>query len=404
LDGLLEDRTMKDRNKRFENQPAKPVVVVSAVNVVELGTLSVLKDALSVLSACYGRQYDLVAVVHRRDLFDLPGVRFLEYPSIKPSWLRRLKFEYFDLRKLSRELRPYLWLSMHDISPTVAAETQAVYCHNSSPFYRFRWRDLWLEWKVALFTLFYGSLVGINIKRNRWVIVQQDWMRREFRRRYGVDHIVVAHPETAAPQAPAPASEADEGGGRRYRFFYPCFPRSFKNVETLLRAAEIVERDSRLKFEVWLTFDGAENRYAAGLLRRFRSLRSAKFLGRLSREQVFKRYAEADCLVFASQLESWGMPISEFRPFQKPMLLADLPYAHETVGSHRQVAFFAPPDAQELAQLMKAAIEGEAPFGRVIASHIEPPYCRSWEELFKLLLAGSAEEAAAPHLQPYSAA
>jgi glycosyltransferase involved in cell wall biosynthesis len=372
----------------------KPVVVVSAVNVVELGPLSILKDALNVLSACYSREYDLVAVVHRRNLFDIPGIRFLEYPSIKSSWLKRLKFEYFDLRKLSRELSAYLWLSMHDMSPRVSADIQAVYCQNATPSFRFRLRDLWVEWKVALFTLFYGYLFGINIKANRWVIVQQSWIRGEFRRRYGVDHIVVARPETATPARLAGMSESEKDDGRHYRFFYPCFPRSFKNVETLLEAAEMLERDGRLKFEVWLTFDGTENRYAAGLVRRFRGLQCAKFLGRLRRDQVFDRYAEVDCLVFASHLESWGLPISEFRQFEKPMLLADLPYAHETVGNYSQVAFFAPRDARQLVQQMKTAIEGEALFGCAVAPHIEQPYCKSWEELFELLLARVSAEGA----------
>jgi glycosyltransferase involved in cell wall biosynthesis len=145
-----------------------------------------------------------------------------------------------------------------------------------------------------------------------------------------------------------------------------------------------------LSFELWLTFDGSENRYSAWLRRRFGALQRVKFLGMLKRDEVFELYEQADCLVFPSRLETWGMPISEFKAFHKPMLLADLPYAHETVGGYDQVAFFAPTDALLLADKMRAAVKGRAIFGQVPAPKIEPPYCKSWRELFGMLLSNSA--------------
>lgn len=368
----------------------KPLVVVSAVNIVELGPLSVLKDALRVLSAHYRDEYELVVLVHRQALFDIPGIKFLGYPEVKSSWLKRLKFEYFELRELSRKLHPYLWLSMHDISPRVTAANQAVYCHNAAPFYRFRFRDLLMDWKFASFTLFYGYLYGINIRKNRWVIVQQDWLRQAFRRRYGIDRIIVAHPEEVESRPSPAASTKRKSRQENYCFFYPCFPRVFKNIETLLRAAQILEKHGGVHFELWLTFDGSENRYSARLARRFGSLQGVKFLGLLKRDEVFERYAQADCLVFPSRLETWGLPISESKAFHKPMLLADLPYAHETVGSYDQVAFFPPTDPQLLAEAMRAAVEGRTIFGQVFMPEIEQPYCESWRDLFGVLLSKSA--------------
>jgi len=367
----------------------KPAVVISGVSFSEMGPLSVLKDALRVLAEQHSDDYELIAIVHRSALFDIPGIKFLEYPEVKSSWLRRLKFEYLDLHRLSEQLRPYLWLSMHDISPRVTATMQAVYCHNPAPFFRLRFQDLRLDWKFALFTLFYGYLYGINLRRNKWVIVQQDWLRQAFRRRYGIDRIIVAHPEERAAHASA-AWNGKKSEGRNYCFFYPCFPRVFKNVESLLLAAELLEKNGQSSFELWLTFDGSENRYAAELVKRFALLKRVKFLGLLKREEVFERYGAADCLVFPSLLETWGMPISECKTFHKPMLLADLPYAHETVGDYDQAVFFPPAAPQLLAEKMRAASAGETIFGRVSAAKIAPPYCESWRELFQMLLADAS--------------
>src|SRR5664279_2638516 len=129
----------------------KPRIVISGVNLTEMGTLAVFRDALKSVAAEHAEQYEIVALVHRRELFDTPDVTYLEFPHIKVSWLRRLRFEYHDLKKLSQQLAPDVWLSMHDMTPNVSAKVQAVYCHNPSPFYRFRWSNAMLDWKFGLF-------------------------------------------------------------------------------------------------------------------------------------------------------------------------------------------------------------------------------------------------------------
>ena len=108
-----------------------------------------------------------------------------EFPNSKRSWLHRLYYEYIRFRSLSAALRPQLWLSLHDMTPNVHAERQAVYCHNAAPFYRLRFQDAVLEPRFALFVLLYGMLYSINLGKNRFVIVQQQWMRREFESRFG---------------------------------------------------------------------------------------------------------------------------------------------------------------------------------------------------------------------------
>jgi glycosyltransferase involved in cell wall biosynthesis len=363
----------------------KPQIVVSAVNVSEMGPLTILKEVLAHLAERYAGDYEVIALVHRRSLFDIPKVVYLEFPQIKGSWFRRLKFEYYDLKGISRGLNAKLWLSLHDMTPNVIAACQAVYCHNPSPFCAFRWRDAMHDPTFGAFTLFYRFLYAINIKRNDYVVVQQDWMRDKFKSRYGVKKVIVAHPKVrSAPMQMKDVHEPRPDGATR--FFYPSYPRVFKNAELALEAAVILEGLGSAVFELWLTFDGSENSYAADLVRRYGGLKSVRFLGLLSRSDVFDRYSEAECLLFPSRLESWGLPISEFKSFQRPILAADLPYARESVGSYDQVAFFDPKDARKLAQLMKSVIDGRGEFESVCASPIEPPFVPDWASLFEMIL------------------
>lgn len=366
-------------------QYVKPQIVVSAVNFSEMGPLTILKEVLTYLAEQYAADYEIVALVHRQSLVDIPKVTYIEFPEIKGSWLKRLKFEYFDLKGISRGLNAELWLSLHDITPNVIAARQAVYCHNPSPFCPFRLRDALHDPTFGVFTLLYRFLYEINIKRNDYVVVQQNWMRDEFKSRYGVKNIIVAH-----PVVPSTAARPDEGQKPRpdgkTRFFFPSYPRVFKNAELALEAAAILERSGIGNFELWLTFKGTENSYAAGLVKRYAGMKSVQFLGLLARSEVTDRYSQAECLLFPSRLETWGLPISEFKPFQKPILAADLPYARESVGSYDQVAFFDPNDPQELARLMRSIIEGRGEFESVRASLIAQPFSPDWAGLFEIML------------------
>ncbi len=349
-----------------------------------MGPLAVFRDALKSLADSNGKRFDIFALVHRRDLFDVKGVAFLEFPRISSSWLARLKFEYWSSKQISRQLKPCLWLSMHDITPNVTADVRAVYCHNPAPFYRPRCFEFFADPKIVLFSLFYGFLYRFHIQHNDYVIVQQNWMREKFQRLYGVRGVVVAHPSVDVPKPlSAPVRSLSP---RPYRFFYPAAPRTFKNPEVCLQAARLLEQRDFTNFELWLTFDASTNRYASTLAKQFSDIRSVRWLGSLSRERVFELYQEADCLLFPSRMETWGMPITEFRNFGKPILVADKPYAYETAGGYDLAKLFDPDDASNLANLMVQAANGEPIFRKLPEAAIEPPYARNWMELWELLL------------------
>jgi hypothetical protein len=213
--------------------------VLSGVNFTEMGPLTVFKEALTSLATTYTDRYEIIALVHRKSLFDTPGVTYMEYPEIKSSWLKRLRFEYYACRSISEEINPCLWFAMHDMTPNVRANVRAVYCHNPAPFYPFSLNEALLDWRFGLFTLVYRFLYRINIKSNDFVVVQQDWLRMEFNARYGVRNVVVAHPSVEHLAIPEATGQLESRGP--YRFFYPAYPRTFKNMEQVLKAAQRLE-------------------------------------------------------------------------------------------------------------------------------------------------------------------
>jgi glycosyltransferase involved in cell wall biosynthesis len=362
----------------------KPRILLSGVNLTGVGPLAVFRDALASVATDYGSEYEVIALVHRRDLFDIPGVIYLEFPDVKSSWLARLNFEYRSAKEISLRLQPKVWLSMHDITPNVFAQIRAVYCHNPAPFYSFHFSEALLDWKFGLFMLFYSFLYRINIHSNDFVIVQQNWIREQFSRRYRVQNIVVAHPNVKLPIRAEDCGRKELGSP--YKFFYPAFPRTFKNLEVCLEASRILQRRGFSRFEVWLTLDASVNKYASDMVKRFSDVRSVHWLGLLPRDRVFELYQAADCLLFPSKLETWGMPITEFSTLGKPIIVSDLPYAHETVAGHKKVAFFDPDEPNDLANLMEKAATGRSVFAAAPEVNIQEPFARNWSELWSLLL------------------
>jgi glycosyltransferase involved in cell wall biosynthesis len=196
--------------------------------------------------------------------------------------------------------------------------------------------------------------------------------------------IIVAHPQTdlgiSSEKQVHPVLELSNA------FFYPAFPRVFKNFEVICKASEILLKEGMYNFQVKFTISGDENRYSRHIFNSFRHIKNIKFLGIQSRDAVFDLYNSANCVIFPSKLETWGLPITEFKKYNKPILLADLPYAHETLGMYDKAKFFHPDNYEQLADAMKELINRTAVFEKTEANIIPAPFAQNWKELFDILL------------------
>jgi glycosyltransferase involved in cell wall biosynthesis len=136
------------------------------------------------------------------------------------------------------------------------------------------------------------------------------------------------------------------------------------------------------RFEVLLTTSPDFNRYSRWLHRRWGHVKSIRFCGFLPKAELEALYASTSCLVFPSQVETWGLPISEFAKTGRPMLLADRPYAHETAGGSASTAFFDPDEPQQLKQLMLQLLLGDhSNLQDIKPTMPQPPIAHSWNEV-----------------------
>lgn len=135
-----------------------------------------------------------------------------------------------------------------------------------------------------------------------------------------------------------------------------------------------VKRDD----EIWITYGGAlNNSYDFDVI-------LTSFIGIQKREAVFNIYKEINCLLFPSKLETWGLPLSEFKIYNKPIIAADLPYAKETLGDYRKVCFFNPDSSIDLANRMLDLINKKLTYDTI--KKVESPDVIGWSELLNILI------------------
>ncbi|MDV3550375.1 glycosyltransferase [Elizabethkingia anophelis] len=366
----------------------KKTIVISAVNLVEAGTLSILRDCLSYLTALAEQNdYRIVAIVYKKELVFFPNIEYIETQWPKKRWVNRLWYEYVSMKKISKELGPVdLWFSLHDTTPSVMARKRAVYCHNSYSFYKWKLHDLFVAPKIAMFAIFTKYIYKTNIHKNDYLVVQQQWFRVAMSKMFGFDSskIIVAPPHRIKSKEIIKNTEDKEV----FSFIYAASPNSHKNFEIICRAVDILENHYQIKnFRVHITVDGSENRYAGWLYKKWGKLSCINFIGFVDKNTLFTYYENTSCMIFPSKVETWGLPISEFSEFNKPMLLADLPYTHETASGSEKVAFFDPNNPEILAQQMIKLIQRDYSFLKETPEAIiENPVAYSWEELFQTLL------------------
>jgi len=331
------------------------VIFLSGANIKDGGPIQIYKNILNFICKSYPEK-KIYAIVNSRKLFDVhPNLTFIEIESYKKFILLKFFYEYVYYYFISKKYNIGLWLSLNDCTPSVKAKTRVVYCHNATPFYETSLKDF-LHPTISLFqSIYYSIFYRINLKKNNFIIVQQNWIKEALVKKYKADrnkiivnHVVSneAHQQRISVKSPV------------YTFIYPTKPQPYKNIDIIGAAIEEIERETAIKFHFIITIKGNESAYAKYLYKKYSHLKALIWQGAVSREQLEDFYSTADAMVFSSKLETWGLPITEFAEYKKPIVLIDLPYARETIGDYSYVKFFTPGNVKDLKKNMLTLING----------------------------------------------
>lgn len=337
-------------------------IVLSGINITVGGTLSIYKNFLDeIVKRKIYEKYKIVAMVSQKKLFEkyINKIEIIEFPKCIHNRLKRYYYEYVGFKKYSKSKDIFLWLSLNDQTPNVKADFRVLYYHNPSSYYKTTFFDFLYDKWFFFDAKLYKYLVKINLKKNDYICVQQKWIADKFLKYIPRENLILFSPEKSSTINHR--NDNIKINNKVTTFFYPAGSRIYKNFEVILKAVKILNQEKN-KFKVIITINGKENKYTKYLFKKYGQEKNVIWSGFLSAEEMQVNYQNTDCLIFPSKLETWGLPISESKQYEIPIIVADLPYAHETVGNYDKVCFFDPNAEKKLAMFMKKIITKEYDF------------------------------------------
>lgn len=351
--------------------------------MVEGGVFTILNNVLQELSEYNTNQnIEIIALVHDASKFNFPNIQFIEFPNSKKSWINRLYYEYFYFKKLSKKIQPDIWFSLHDTTPRVHAKKQFVYCHHPTTFFKLSCKDWKFDYKIGVFSMLYDSLFRFNIKKNHTVFVQQHWIKEIFEKRFKINNVKVAIPEFVEEIS----TEKIPLHENKIHFFYPSYPKSFKNIEYIFEAIKLLPKEILNQCEFHITgLKNNNSKYVIYLNEKYKSIEVNR-LNLLDKNTMLKYYNSIDYLIFPSKMETWGLPISEAKAHHKNLLLANLPYAKETCGNYENVTFFNQESPNELAEIITQIVAKKHVFQGNTYSYDATENLHNWKELLNYIL------------------
>ncbi|MFN7398568.1 MAG: glycosyltransferase [Sandaracinobacter sp.] len=374
---------MKSALKEGEKAHMEERVVINALNLSGRGGKTVVADCVFAFDRTMPPGW--CCTVYVGQALDVTQLKRTKAVIVAPrwgSWLGRIRFELWGLRRMEAGKAISLFLSLQGASARIDARMKGIYCHQPLIFADLPLKIAVRHPRFAAQRLIYDLLYRFAIGPHDWVIVQQQWMRDAMRSRYGHRNIIVARPLPDAHVLERHRGSAPGGG--RLQILAPAAAFPHKDVETIIAVAGLL-RDARLDFELTLTIDPAEGGYAAELARLCADVPQIRLAGQLTRDEMTDAYRTHHLMLFTSRVESWGLPLSEGKAEGIGIVASDHPYAHEAVGTYDGVTFFPQGDAAAAARIIVDYWTRGQPLGHSVTEPPASPYAESWDELVQML-------------------
>ena len=360
-------------------------IVVDDIAASKTGALSVLRDFYNAVAeherSKTGGSNKWIFILGDKLLEETDNIKVIVRDDVKSSRKNRLMFDLANGAGFFESLKPDVLFSLQNTLPRGYKGKQVLYVHQPLPYQSWK-RFSFLkpeEREYAVYQHLIGRMIDASVKRADKVIVQTQWMRDAIIKKTGIagDRVVKILPDVTMghgeTEEPSPCLHN--------RFFYPAGEISYKNHECILKAVGLLKERGINDFEVTFTL----NKGDVPGLNKYPDHEQVRYLGRISRDEVFKRYS-TDILLFASYIETFGYPLAEARTVGGRIIASDCPFSHEILDGYNRAVFFNPFDPKELAGIMEQEITGRSQF-----AENNDPYedtrneTGSWESVIRIL-------------------
>ncbi len=353
--------------------------VISALTM-NLHQYSFVNDLLKVLLKNF-KSYEIILLVNKKGIVNKhKKLREIEFPLYKKNIIYRLYLFYFGLKKFSKEINADIWLSTDSLTPNIISKKLFTYYHTPSPFFKLKLPNLRNNIFFYLQGGIYNFFIKLLIKTNTSLIVQSKWMKKIFIKKYKIKNIIIAPLDYVNSKKKVTINKKIQN------LFYQSYPYIYKNFEILGQCAKILDKNKNFNGKIILTMNTNQNKYSKNFFKTYSKYKILKFVGYQSRSNIFKLYKNSDALIFPSFMETWGLPLSEAKKYDLPIIASNLNYAKESIGSYHSTIFFDPKNANQLANILLKVNMGKNVFKKSYFNYPKNKYAENNNELINFLI------------------
>ena len=370
------------------------IVFINATAATEGGALTILKQFLNGIFVYSNKNICYYVFCSLKDLkvYERKNIKIINNIKGK-KWLDRIKWDLYGLKKWSkrRNIKANLIISFQNTGVRYYKSIkQLIYLHQPIPFAEDKnWnffckneRSLWFYKNI------YKKIIKYSLKDNSYIVVQTKWMKNAVIEQFNWNpkHISVIKPDIeniSVEKIPEIDFNDD-----KFHIFYPAHSINYKNHELIIKALEYIKNNKKEIYEniiVHFTFNrNLSNNRNALLINLIKDLyldEYIKYEGKISYERVLSFYKSCDLLVFPSYIETFGLPLIEAASFGIPILVADINYAREVIGSYEGVKFLDYKDSKLWAENII-----ELYSNRIKYKPYNVNYKTSWKDFFELII------------------
>ena len=363
----------------------KTIIAVNAtaISKVSGGLLNILKQFLDKKNINDKAIYYVFTSTHLIE--DSENIR--EIIVNNKGWIKRIPWDFYGLSNWfkSNKILPKYIISLQNNPVIFKGIQQYYYIQTPFPFVDFSWNVFNEEERVLWF---YQKILPLFIKftstKNTNYIVQSKWMKNVVMERFNfeTDRVMIVRPDEEIKQFKI---ENTNINNYEINLFYPASAYRHKNHQLLISILLSLKKINSIKFnkiKVHITMKFDLNIEFCKQVEIFGLKDKFNFMGYTTENKVFNYYKNCDALIFPSIMESFGLPLSEAKHFELPIIAIDLPYVYEAVGTYDKLITIKPENLNIWAQTIIDLSEGKINF---IKKNNEFRIEKSWVEFHNLL-------------------
>lgn len=274
----------------------------------------------------------------------IPGVRYYEIDI--ESRKRRNWFDNTGCKEILEKegFVPDVVISLQNTGvKCLKVLPQLVYYHQPLPFFKQKWNPLKREERSKfLYKHFYLWFVKRSIGPKTRFVVQTKFIKDNLVKRLDIDQsrVSICFPDVDVPNADKVQEYSFPNN--EVSLIFPSLYSPHKSHATIVKAMSILQREKSEQLKnvrIYFTVGEDEAPELVSLIKELGVEDKFCMMGKLPYETTLSLYKSASAMLFPSTMETLGLPLVEAAAFCLPVLVADVPYAHEVMEGYEGVRF-----------------------------------------------------------------